>query len=85
MNANNATTDTFSSGSNAQRENLNAIFTSEKLDKSDDIVYAVNKFTINKPNILNKTQRPQGMHKAILHTIQKKILALATEMLNKKY
>ena len=33
--------------SSAQRENSNVIFTSEKLDKSDDIVDAVNKLKIN--------------------------------------
>ena len=39
--ANDVTADTFSHTSNAQRENSNAIFTSEKLDKSDELVDAV--------------------------------------------
>ena len=47
MDANNVTTNTFSHASNAQRENANAIFKSEKLDKSDDLVYALNNLTID--------------------------------------
>ena len=39
--------DTFSHTSNTQRENANVIFTSEKLYKSDDLVEAVKKLTIN--------------------------------------
>ena len=35
--ANNVTTDTFSHTSNTQRENENAIFASEKIDKSDEL------------------------------------------------
>ena len=45
--ANNVNADTFSHASNTQRENVNAIFTSEKLDKSDDLIEAVNILTIN--------------------------------------
>ena len=33
--------------SNTRRENSNVIFTSEKLDKSDELVDTVNKLTIN--------------------------------------
>ena len=44
---NNVTADTFSHTFNTQRENVNAIFTSEKLDKSDDLVHIVNNLTIN--------------------------------------
>ena len=40
--ANNIDADTFSHASNTQRENANSIFTSEKLDKSDDLVDAIN-------------------------------------------
>ena len=47
MDANNVTGDTFSHTSNTQRENANAIFTSENIDKSDNLVDAVNKLTIN--------------------------------------
>ena len=43
---NNVTVDTFSQSS-AHRENLNAIFTSEKLDKSDELVDKVINLTIN--------------------------------------
>ena len=39
--------DTFSHTSNTQRENTNAIFTSEKLDKSDKLADALNDLTIN--------------------------------------
>ena len=45
--ANNVTLDTFSHMSNTQRDNANAIFTIEKIDKSDELVDAVNKLTIN--------------------------------------
>ena len=45
--ANNLITDTFSHVSNTQRENSIVIFTSEKLDKSYELVDAVNNFTIN--------------------------------------
>ena len=45
--ANNVTVDTFSHMSNTQKENVNMIFTSEKLDKSYELVDAVNNFTIN--------------------------------------
>ena len=38
--------DTFSHTSNTQRENTNAMFTSEKLDKSDELVDAVSNLTI---------------------------------------
>ena len=44
---NNVTVDTFVHTSNTQRYNANAIFTSEKLDKSDNLLDAVNDFTIN--------------------------------------
>ena len=46
-NANNLTTDTFSHTPNTERENSNAIFTSEKLDKSDDLADALKILTIN--------------------------------------
>ena len=45
--ANNVTADTFIHTSNTQRDNANTIFTNEKLDKSDELVDAVKKFTIN--------------------------------------
>ena len=47
MGANNVTTDILSYTFNAQKENLNAIFTSEKLDKLDELIDAVNYLTIN--------------------------------------
>ena len=47
VDVNNVTADRFSYASNTQRENANAIFTSEKLDKLDALVDAVNNLTIN--------------------------------------
>ena len=43
----NVTADTFSLDSSSQREKLNAIFASEKLENSDNIVNAVTNMTIN--------------------------------------
>ena len=45
--ADNFNGDTFSHASSAQIENANAIFTSENLDKSGELVDAVNNLTIN--------------------------------------
>ena len=47
LDANNVTVDTFSHMPNTQRDNANTIFTSEKLDKSDDLADALENFTIN--------------------------------------
>ena len=44
---NNVTTDAFSHTSSSQRENSNTIFTSEKLEKLDNLVDAINKLKIN--------------------------------------
>ena len=43
----NVTTDTISHTSNTQSENTNAIFTSEKLDKLDNLEDSVKDLTIN--------------------------------------
>ena len=45
--ANNITADVFSHASSSPRENLNAICTSEKLEKSDKLIEAINNLTIN--------------------------------------
>ena len=45
--AHNVTLVTFSQTSNAQRENANVILTSEKLDKSNDLVKTLKELTIN--------------------------------------
>ena len=45
--ANNVTVDTSSRAFNTQRENANAIFTSEKLDKLDDLADTLKDLTIN--------------------------------------
>ena len=47
MDAKNVTEDTFSHASIAKRENVNTIFTSEKLEKLDKLADAVKKLTIN--------------------------------------
>ena len=44
--SNNVTADTFSHTSSIQRDNSNTIFTSEKLDKSDDLADALKDLTI---------------------------------------
>ena len=44
--ANNLTADEFSHASKTQRENTNALFTSEDLDKSDDLANALKDLTI---------------------------------------
>ena len=45
--ADNVTSDMCSLASSSQRENSNAVFASEKLENSDDIVDAVSNMTIN--------------------------------------
>ena len=45
--ANNVTADAFSRAPSVQRENANTIFTSEKLDESDELVDAVKNLTMN--------------------------------------
>ena len=47
MDGNNVTADTFSHKFNTQRENENAIITSEELDKSDEQADALKDLTIN--------------------------------------
>ena len=47
MDSRNVTADAFSHASIPQRKNAGAIFTSEKLDKSDKIVNAINNSKIN--------------------------------------
>ena len=79
---NNVSADTFSHTSNKKKENAKAIFTSENIDKSDDLVDA-KKLKSTTPNIMNQTQRPHVMHKAILHAIRKQFLTPVTVILNK--
>ena len=45
--SNNVTKNIFGHASNTQRENVNSIFTSDKLEKSDELVDAVKNLTIN--------------------------------------
>ena len=44
---NNVPVDKFSHASNTQKQNVHMIFTSENLDESDEMVDAVNNFTIS--------------------------------------
>ena len=44
---NNITADAFSHASSSQREHADAIFTSEKIDKTDNLVDAINNLKIN--------------------------------------
>ena len=44
---NNVTADAFSQASSSQRENADAIFKSDKIDKSYELVNAINNLTIN--------------------------------------
>ena len=45
--ANNVTSDAFSHTFSSQKENADTVFTSEKLNKLDKIVNAINNLTIN--------------------------------------
>ena len=47
MEDNNLTADAFSHASSSQRENLNTVFTSDKLEKLDNLVDAINNLTMN--------------------------------------
>ena len=47
MDANNVTADAFVYASTSQRENVDVIFTSEKLDKPDKLFDVINNLTIN--------------------------------------
>ena len=47
VDSNNVTADTFIYATNTQRDNTNAIFTSDKLDKLDKLVDALNNLAIN--------------------------------------
>ena len=47
VDSNNVTADTFIHATNTQRDNTNAIFTSDKLDKLDKLVDALNNLAIN--------------------------------------
>ena len=70
--ANNITADEFSHGSSSKRENEEAIFISEKLDKSDELVDEINKSTINNSGYeLNKAtaSEAQGNLTSYLETV----------------
>ena len=95
MDANNATADNFSHTPNTQRENANAIFTSGKLDKSDELADTLKYLTINnyKYYVSNSatasdTQDDRTRNsKTVTHTSngKEKLQTPATGILNKKY
>ena len=78
--AHNVTVDTFSHTSNAQIYNTNGIFTSEKLDKLDEMVDTLNDLTIknseyyvSKSAIANdKKGDPASNPKTVTHTSDRK-------------
>ena len=80
MNAHNANADTFSRTSNTQRENRNAIFTSEKLEKLDKLANTLKDFTINyaeyyvsNSSIANERKGdPASDLKTVIHTSDRK-------------
>ena len=92
---NNVTMDTFSHTPNTQRENANVIFTSEKLDKSDDLADTLKDLTINDSKYYESntatTSDTQGdttrNPKTVTHTSngKGKLRTLATGILNKNY
>ena len=57
MDAINVTDDAFSNASISQREKEDAIFTSEKIDKSDDIVDTINSLIIKMQDMSLKSDR----------------------------
>ena len=55
MDANNVTADVFSHASSSKRENVDLIFTCEKLDNTDELVNTINGLIINDAvYVLNK-------------------------------
>ena len=90
MDANNVTADTFIHASSAHRENTNVIFTSEKLDKSDKIIDAVNNLTINyykyyesntataSYSQVNLTRNPETVNHTININFEQKLLSYPT-------
>ena len=94
LDTNNVTEDTFSHMSNTQRENVNAIFTSEKLDKLDELVDAVKRLTINDAKYYELNTATVSDSQSDLtcnpdtftHTNNgKQLLALPTVILDKNY
>ena len=76
MDAHNVTADNFSQMSNTLRENANAILTSEKLDKSDELAETLKDLTINNAeyyvsnsaNVNNAKGNPVRYLKTVTHT-----------------
>ena len=74
--ANNVTADIFSHTSNTQRENTNAIFTSEKIDTLGDLTETLNDLTINDTEYYVSNSATTNDVKVILHAIQRQLLTL---------
>ena len=93
--SNNVTADTFSHMPNTQRENVNAIFTSEKLDKSDDLADALKYLTISNAVYYESKSATAidtlGDHTSNMETVnqtrnwKETLWTLSTRILNKNY
>ena len=95
MGVNNITVDTFSHTYNTKRENANAIFTIEKVDKSNDLVDTSNHLKINDAEyyISNSVTLSEAQGnltrnlRAVTHNRKgkEKLRTLATGILSKQY
>ena len=93
--ANNVTADTSSHTLNTQRYNANAIFTSEKLDKSDELADTLKYLTINDAEyyVANSATKndakgdPASNPKTVTHTSDRKgkVMDTINGIINKKY
>ena len=93
--ANNITSDTYSHTSNTQIENTNAIFTSEKLDKLDELEDMLKDLKINDTAYYVSNSATANDRKTILQAIHRQLLTIfmgrerlrapETEVRNKNY
>ena len=82
---NNVTSDTFSHASSAQRENTNAIFASEKIDKYGKLVDSFNNLKINNAEYYESNTATASDAQGDLARNPENLLTLATELSNKNY
>ena len=82
---NNVTTATFSHASNTQRDNSNVIFTSEKPDKSDKLVYTVNNLTINDAKYYESNTATASAVQGSITRNTETVTHTSTRNLNKTY
>ena len=95
LDANNINVDTFSHMSNTKRQNTDAIFTGEKLDKPDDLADELKYLTINGAGYyISNSVSANDIHgnltrnlKTVTHTSKRKekIRTLSTGIWNKNY